>query len=168
MFRASIFHFSVTMIPQPATIAAGPCAPSPAASAQRSGYRALALLAFAHFFVDLYSSGLSAFQPLLVERFGLSLAQAGLLAGMLIFSSSLLQPVYGILSDKTGSRLFTVLAPAMAGIFISSLGLATGFPMLIAMVLLGGMGIASFHPQATANATARLTANPGRDRKSVV
>ena len=44
----------------------------------------------------------------------------------------------------------------MAGIFISTLGVATGYPMLIAMVLLGGMGIASFHPQASANATARI------------
>ena len=128
----------------------------------KAGYQALALLSFAHFFIDLYSSGLSSFQPMLVQRFGLSLAQAGLLAGMLIFSSSLMQPVYGILSDKSGSRLFTVLAPAMAGIFISSLGLATGYPMLIAMVLLGGMGIASFHPQASANATARIRENKSR------
>ncbi|MBI2686401.1 MAG: MFS transporter [Acidobacteria bacterium] len=131
-------------------------------STERVGYQALALLSFAHFFIDLYSSGLSSFQPMLVERFGLSLAQAGVLAGMLIFSSSLMQPVYGILSDKLGSRLFTVLAPAMAGVFISSLGVATGYPMLIAMVMLGGMGIASFHPQASANATARIADNKSR------
>ncbi|MFN0104044.1 MAG: MFS transporter [Bryobacteraceae bacterium] len=130
--------------------------------AKRAGYQALALLSFAHFFIDLYSSGLSSFQPMLVERFGLSLAQAGLLAGILMFSSSLMQPVYGILSDKSGSRLFTVLAPAMAGIFISSLGMATGYSMLVGMVLLGGMGIASFHPQASANATARITDNKSR------
>lgn len=130
--------------------------------AKRTGYQALALLSVAHFFIDLYSSGLSAFQPMLVERFGLSLAQAGVLAGMLVFSSSLLQPVYGILSDKCGSRLFTVLAPGMAGIFISSLGIANGYSMLIAMVLLGGMGIASFHPQASANATARIAGNKSR------
>jgi FSR family fosmidomycin resistance protein-like MFS transporter len=131
-------------------------------SSERTGYQALALLSFAHFFIDLYSSGLSSFQPMLVDRFGLSLAQAGLLAGMLIFSSSLMQPVYGILSDKSGSRWFTVLAPAMAGIFISSLGVATGYGMLAAMVLLGGMGIASFHPQASANATARILENKSR------
>ncbi|MBL8237996.1 MAG: MFS transporter [Bryobacterales bacterium] len=146
----------------PASLPAALPISTPEADAKRAGYRALALLSFAHFFIDLYSSGLSSFQPMLVERFGLSLAQAGLLAGMLIFSSSLLQPVYGILSDKSGSRLFTVLAPAMAGIFISSLGVATGYPMLIAMVLLGGMGIASFHPQASANATARIAAGKSK------
>jgi MFS transporter, FSR family, fosmidomycin resistance protein len=150
------------MSSNPASLPADLSFPRSQDSTRRDGFRALALLSFAHFFIDLYSSGLSSFQPMLVERFGLSLAQAGLLAGMLIFSSSLLQPVYGILSDKLGSRLFTVLAPAMAGIFISSLGLATGYPMLIAMVLLGGMGIASFHPQASANATAGLHENKSR------
>jgi len=150
------------MSSNPASLPADLSFPAPDRAAKRAGYQALALLSFAHFFIDLYSSGLSSFQPILVERFGLSLAQAGLLAGMLIFSSSLLQPVYGILSDKWRSRLFTVLAPAMAGIFISSLGLATGYPMLIAMVLLGGMGIASFHPQASANATARIAENKSR------
>lgn len=150
------------MSSNPASLPADLSFPSSERAAKRAGYQALALLSFAHFFIDLYSSGLSSFQPILVERFGLSLAQAGLLAGMLIFSSSLLQPVYGILSDKWRSRLFTVLAPAMAGIFISSLGLATGYPMLIAMVLLGGMGIASFHPQASANATARIAENKSR------
>lgn len=129
---------------------------------QRAGYQALALLAFAHFFIDLYSSALSSFQPILVNRFGLNLSQAGLLAGTLIFSSSLMQPVYGILSDRLGSRLFTVLAPAVAGVFISCLGMAGGYGSLFAMVLLGGAGIASFHPQATANATARITGNASR------
>jgi FSR family fosmidomycin resistance protein-like MFS transporter len=150
------------MSTNPASLPADLTFPREQDSARRDGFRALAILSFAHFFIDLYSSGLSSFQPMLVERFGLSLAQAGLLAGMLIFSSSLLQPVYGILSDKLGSRLFTVLAPAMAGVFISSLGLATGYPMLITMVLLGGMGIASFHPQASANATAGLHENKSR------
>ncbi len=150
------------MSSNPASLPAAVPLSQGATDARRVGYQALALLSFAHFFIDLYSSGLSSFQPMLVERFGLSLAQAGLLAGMLIFSSSLLQPVYGILSDKSGSRYFTVLAPAMAGIFISSLGLATGYPMLIAMVMLGGMGIASFHPQASANATARIAENKSR------
>jgi FSR family fosmidomycin resistance protein-like MFS transporter len=130
--------------------------------AERSGFVALGLLAFAHFFIDLYSSALSGFQPLLVAKHGLSLSQAGLLGGVLVFSSSLLQPLYGILSDRYPSWLFTVLAPAVAGVFISLLGWAPAYPWLFLMVLLGGAGVASFHPQATANATAGIPANPGR------
>jgi FSR family fosmidomycin resistance protein-like MFS transporter len=112
----------------------------------------LVLFCLGHFIVDLYSSALGVFQPLLVERFGLSFTQAGFLGSVLVFSSSVMQPFYGILSDRFPSRLFSALAPAMAGIFISSLGWAPAYGTLLAMVWLGGVGIASFHPQAAANA----------------
>ncbi|MBK9167209.1 MAG: MFS transporter [Bryobacterales bacterium] len=122
----------------------------------------LLLFCAAHFVIDMYSIGLGVLQPLLLERYSLSLTQAGFLAGMLVFSSSLLQPVYGFLSDRFHTRMFTVLAPATAGIFLSTLGWAPGYWTLMAMVFLGGAGVASFHPQATANATAGVETNRGR------
>jgi FSR family fosmidomycin resistance protein-like MFS transporter len=109
----------------------------------------LALLSTGHFFIDLYSGALSALQPRLVEKHGLTLAQAGQLGGVLILSSSVLQPLYGYLSDRLRSPVFTILAPAVAGCFVSALGLAPSFGWLVAMILLGGVGIASFHPQAS-------------------
>jgi FSR family fosmidomycin resistance protein-like MFS transporter len=122
----------------------------------------LVLFSSGHFVIDMYSIALGVLQPLLLVRFGLSLTKAGLLGGMLVFSSSVLQPVYGYLSDRFHTRLFSVLAPAMAGLFISSLGLASGYWMLLAMVWLGGAGIGAFHPQATANATLGIKSNRGR------
>src|SRR3979409_476960 len=85
----------------------------------------LVLFSFALFVIDMYSIALGVLQPLLLVRFGLTLTQAGILGGMLVFSSSVLQPVYGYLSDRFHPRLFSVLAPALAGVFISSLGLAS-------------------------------------------
>ena len=113
----------------------------------------LMLFCLGHFIIDLYSGALGALQPLLLDRFHMNFTQAGILAGVLSFSSSVLQPGWGYLSDRFHSRLFTVLAPAVAGIFISSLGWAPGYAGLVAMVLLGGAGIASFHPHAASNAT---------------
>ena len=121
----------------------------------------MVLFSLGHFFVDLYSSALGTFQPLLGQKLGLSLTRAGILGGLLVFSASVMQPVYGYLSDRFHSRLFSALAPAVAGIFISFLGLAPSFGWLIALVLLGGCGVASFHPQATARATHGLTGNRG-------
>ncbi len=112
----------------------------------------LALLACGHFFVDLYSGALGALQPLLVRRFHLSLADAGILGGVLVTSSSVMQPAYGYLSDRFRTRLFAALGPAVAGLFISALGLARGYGWLVAMVCLGGAGVAAFHPQASARA----------------
>lgn len=130
--------------------------------AARVGMLSLILLSVAHFFIDLYSSAIGAFQPVLVEKLRLSLTQAGFLGGVLVFSSSVMQPVYGLLSDRFHTKLFSALAPAVAGIFIAALGLSPGFEWALAMVALGGAGIASFHPQATAWATAGIAVNRGR------
>lgn len=100
-------------------------------------------------------------QPRLVEQMNLTLTQAGLLGGLLVFSSSLCQPAYGTLSDRYGSRLFTVLAPAVAGFFISCVGLAPNYGVLVLFVLLGGAGIASFHPQASAWVTQGVSRSRG-------
>ena len=122
----------------------------------------LLLFSLGHFFVDLYSGSLGVLQPLILRQFGLSFTQAGILGGLLSFSSSVTQPLYGYLSDRFHSRLFTVLAPAVAGIFISTLGWASGFPMLLVMVFLAGAGMASFHPQAASNATRGIRHNRAR------
>jgi len=108
------------------------------------------LLASGHFCVDLYSSMLAAFLPFLQDKLGLSLSQAGMLAGVLVLSSSLAQPIYGLLSDRFQSKLFVVLGPALAGVFISCLGLAPGVKTLFVLLLVAGVGVASYHPQGAA------------------
>ena len=148
------------MVPTTALLEAD--ARPPLAPLARATLVSLTLFCFGHFFVDLYSGALGALQPLLVDQFRMSFTQAGILAGVLSFSSSVLQPGYGYLSDRFHSRLFTALAPAVAGIFISSLGWAPSYTALLAMVFLGGCGIASFHPHAAANATHGITQNRGR------
>ena len=131
-------------------------------SVLRTGYITLALFSLGHFFIDLYSSALGTFQPLLGEKLGLSLTDAGILGGLSVFSASVLQPAYGYLSDRFHTRMFSVLAPAVAGIFISAYGLASNFAWLVLLVFLGGVGVASFHPQASARATSGLQSHRGR------
>lgn len=120
------------------------------------------LLSVAHCIVDIYSSALGALQPLLVAHFGLTLTQAGLLGGALVSSSYLTQPVFGVLADRVPSRLYAILGPLVAGLFVSSLGLAPNFGMLVVMVCLGGIGMAMFHPQASSSVLAGAAANRGR------
>src|SRR5437763_586708 len=105
------------------------------APAARATLFSLTLFWLGHFFVDLYSGALGALQPLLVDQFRMSFTAAGILAGVLSFSSSVMQPAYGYLSDRFHSRLFTALAPAMAGLFISSLVWAPNFRVLLSLVL---------------------------------
>ncbi|MCB1022330.1 MAG: MFS transporter [Bryobacterales bacterium] len=111
------------------------------------------MLALGHLTTDLYSSTVATMQPVLGEVYGLSLAQAGLLGGVFMFASSVLQLPFGILSDRHSSRLFSVFGPLIAAIFLSSLAWAGGFPGLLVLAFLGGMGVAAFHPQSTKDAT---------------
>jgi FSR family fosmidomycin resistance protein-like MFS transporter len=130
-----------------------------AARTRRAGTLALVLFSAGHFCADVYSGALGALQPLLVERFGMTLAEAGLLGGMLVFSSSVMQPAYGYLSDRFRTRLFAALGPGIAGIVISSLGLAPSYGWLLLMIAVGGSGIAAFHPQASSRAAAGIERN---------
>ncbi len=126
------------------------------------GVVTLVLLSLSHFLIDLYSGALGVFQPLLVEKLKLTLTQAGILGGTLVFASSVTQPFFGYLSDRYRSRLFSALAPAVAGVFISSLGLAPQFGWALALVLLGGAGVSSFHPQGSSWAAAGLESGKAR------
>ncbi len=122
----------------------------------------LVLLSLGHFFVDLYSSALGAFQPALVAKHGMSLTQAGILGGVMVFSTSVTQPLYGFLSDRFRTKLFAALAPGFAGLFISSLGLSPSYTGLLAMALIGGAGVSAFHPQASSRVTAGLGGGKGQ------
>ncbi|HWZ29739.1 MAG TPA: MFS transporter [Bryobacteraceae bacterium] len=128
----------------------------------RAGILGLVLFCLGHFFIDLYSSAMGAFQILLQQKLHFSLTQAGYLGGIMVFSGSFVQPAYGYLSDRFHSRMFSALAPAVAGIFIACLGLAWNFWAAAALIFLGGVGIASFHPQASARATLGIDNNRGR------
>ncbi len=114
------------------------------------------LFSLGHFFIDLYSGAMGIFQPYLVEKLGLSLTQAGWLGGFLVFNTSVTQLGWGYLSDRYRSRLFSALAPAVAGLFLAGLGRAGSFEMALLLVLLGGAGVSAFHPQGSSWATAGL------------
>ena len=127
----------------------------------RLGMAGLLLLCLGHFFIDVYSGALGALQPRLVAKLGLSLTEAGFLGGALIFASSTCQPLYGYLSDRYRTRLFSVLTPGLAGLFICLLGSAGSYAGLIVCVLLGGANIAAFHPQSSASVTRGVVTSRG-------
>jgi len=99
--------------------------------------------------------------PLLIARHGLTYAAAGVMGALLIFSSSVMQPVYGYLSDRYLKRGFSVLGPALAAVFISALGLAPSYGWALVLLALGGAGIACFHPQSAALAAQSSGHRPG-------
>ncbi len=112
----------------------------------------LILLTVVHFLTDLFSSLLMPILPALVNRLNLSLTQAGILTGLPAMTSSLVQPIMGILGDRMEKRYFIIIGPLICAIFMSSVGLASSFPFLLLLIILGGFGSASFHPQSVSMA----------------
>jgi len=108
----------------------------------------LTLLTAGHFSIDSYSSFLAPLLPLLVQKLGMSLTMVGVLVALSSVTSSLMQPVFGIVSDRMRRPWFVLLGPLCAGLFLCSVGLAPSFAALVGLVMAGGLGVAAFHPQA--------------------
>lgn len=127
----------------------------------RQGKVTVALLSTAHFVTDSYSSFLVPILPLLTLRLHLSPTQAGLLIPTMMITTSLMQPAYGMISDRYLSRSMAILGPGVAAIFFSLIGLADSLPMLIGCIVIGGIGVGSFHPQSAALVSASSSSHRG-------
>jgi FSR family fosmidomycin resistance protein-like MFS transporter len=95
-----------------------------------------------------------------MDRLGLSIALAATLAMTLSLAASLVQPVMGWLADRYGRRLFVVAGPALSGVFLSLIGVAPTFALLLVCLALGGLGSAAYHPPA-ASLAARVAEGKG-------
>jgi len=109
--------------------------------------RRLAVLTLGHFTIDMYSSFFLPLLPLLSQRLGLNYAMVGGLTAMASMSSSFLQPLFGVLADRIRRPWFVALGPMIAAVFLASIGLAPRYEVLVALLVMGGVGVAMFHPQ---------------------
>src|SRR4051812_14043168 len=108
------------------------------------------LMAGAHMMVDGYGNIFAPMLPLLIPRLGLSLAAAGTLTMLYQLAASVAQVGFGHLADRWRPRLLLTLGPVVAVSVLSLVGLATSKAMLAAILLIGGLGGAAFHPPAAA------------------
>jgi MFS transporter, FSR family, fosmidomycin resistance protein len=93
---------------------------------------------------DTYTSFLPPLLPPLIQAFGLSTTQAGLLSVFLQWPS-ILQPFIGYRADKFNLRYLVILAPAVTGIAMSLLGIAPSYAWLGILLIIAGISSASLH-----------------------
>lgn len=98
----------------------------------------------AHFFHDVYTAFLAPVLPMLIDKLGINLFQAGVLS---VFQRipTLLNPLIGILAERARARYFIILTPAVTAISMSMIGLASNFSLLILIMLVSGFSSAFFH-----------------------
>ena len=123
-------------------------ASAPANSSRPSAFTLAVTLTVAHLANDAYVAFLHPLLPRLMDKLGLSIAAAAMLSVILSLASSLPQPVMGYVADRVGRRWLVALGPIVSGIFLSLIGLAPTFGVLVALLTLGGLGSAFFHPPA--------------------
>lgn len=106
------------------------------------------LVTTAHFAVDSYTNIYAPLLPVLIPHLGMTLATAGVLAMVFQLASSVAQLGFGAMADRSSPRLLVLGGPAVAAAFLSLIGLAPSVWALAAMLVLGGLGSAAFHPPA--------------------
>ena len=107
----------------------------------------LALLALGHLVVDTNQGALPALLPFLKVKFGLTYAAAGVVLLVGNVTSSVVQPVFGYLADRTACRWLLPWGLVVASVGIALVGLAPSYAVLLAVVVVAGLGIAAYHPE---------------------
>ncbi len=109
--------------------------------------RILTILSFGHLAVDLSQGALPALLPVFKTLFQLSYAGVGFLVLMFSVSSSIIQPVFGGLSDRLGLRWLMPLGALLSGVGMVLAILAPQYALMLVLMLLSGLGVAAFHPE---------------------
>ncbi|MDQ3437474.1 MAG: MFS transporter [Actinomycetota bacterium] len=110
--------------------------------------RAMAGLSAGHLFTDLNQGAVAALLPFLISERGISLAAAGALLFAATVSSSIVQPLFGIFSDRRPLHALMPLGVLLAGCGMALVGVAPTYPVILLCVVMSGIGVAAFHPEA--------------------
>jgi MFS transporter, FSR family, fosmidomycin resistance protein len=109
----------------------------------------LLALSGAHLLNDLIQSMIPAMYPLLKEAYRLDFMQVGLITLAFQVTSSLLQPVLGLVTDHRPWPYAMVAGMVATLSGLVGLASAGNYPMILVSAAMVGLGSAVFHPEAT-------------------
>ena len=110
-------------------------------------YRCYAL-SLGHLCSDVNQGTLAALLPYLIAAYKFDYATAASLVMASNIAGSLIQPLFGCLADKKSRPWLMLLGVCLAGGGMAATGVVSGFAGLCVAVIVSGVGIAMFHPQA--------------------
>jgi len=135
-------------MPAPAIAPAQAAQPaSPAGDSRQFQAGRVVTITAGHAVHDTYSAFLAPLLPAFKENLLLSNTQLGLLT-VFLNVPSLVQPVLGYLGDRIDLRTLVMLAPAVAGVTMSLLGVAPGYAALALLLIVAGLNSANLHAVA--------------------
>ncbi len=124
--------------------------------------RGLTVLGTGHLWADFLQGAVPALLPFLIVERGYSYAAAGALVLASSIGSSLVQPLFGVASDRLALPWLMPVGLAIGGAGLASVGLTETYPATVAAVAVSGLGVAMFHPEAARYANYVSRAERGR------
>ncbi len=109
----------------------------------------MAALSSGHLATDFANGAVPALLPFLVARFDLSYTLAGLVMLAWAVSSSVVQPAFGLWSDRRGAIWLLPLGLALGGVGIGLAAAAPSYWLVLALIVVSGLGTAAYHPEGS-------------------
>jgi len=106
--------------------------------------RRIMIISGGHFCHDIFGSFLAVCLPLLISKFSLTMALAGLFT-VVFRAPSLLNPVLGLLSDRINLFRLAIWAPAATAVGMGLLGVAPSYGVVCILLFFAGISSAIFH-----------------------
>lgn len=107
----------------------------------------LCILSLGHFATDVCQSALPAILPFLKAKLMLSYAMSGAIVMASNITSSVIQPLFGYISDKKEKPFLLPFGCLSAGIGLAFIAVPDSFWLVLLLVMISGLGIASYHPE---------------------
>jgi MFS transporter, FSR family, fosmidomycin resistance protein len=111
--------------------------------------RAMTLLSAGHLGTDFANGTLPALLPFFVDRFDLSYTLAATLVLASAVSSSVIQPLFGLWSDRRGALWLLPAGVGIAGIGMALAADAPSYWVVLLFVVVSGVGVAAYHPEGS-------------------
>jgi FSR family fosmidomycin resistance protein-like MFS transporter len=111
--------------------------------------RGMAALASGHLATDFANGALPALLPFFADEFDLSYVLVGLAMLAWAFSSSVLQPLFGLWSDRRGAIWLLPAGLALGGLGIGLAAVAPSYWVCLGLIALSGLGTAAYHPEGS-------------------
>ncbi|MBI5252046.1 MAG: MFS transporter [Desulfomonile tiedjei] len=107
----------------------------------------LLILSLGHLVTDIYQGSLPAILPFLKDKLSLSYAMAGAIMMASNLTSSVIQPLFGYLSDRKEKAFLLPFGCVAAGVGLSLISIPADYVLVLLLVIVSGLGVASFHPE---------------------
>ena len=108
---------------------------------------AMTTLSAGHLAVDFASGSVPALLPFVALEFDLSYTATAAMMLAALVSSSLVQPLFGIWSDRRGATWLLPGGVALAAAGVAAAAIAPTYALVLVAVFLAGIGVAAYHPE---------------------